>query len=599
MRIANFFTPSPKPAPPPGTLPAGGANPSVGAPTAPLTAPRPAGPATTPLGTDALSLTGQAPGSSSLSDVVAKAREAAAKRPEWTMAVNLAASLNEDFGATSKAQQLKDLAKETEGKPVTIVAQQVKGGENGPVVERFVIKDGKVASMGESRSEGFAKDLENLTAMASKDHPANRMGVIIQSHGNAIDGMKGDNGEAGLSEIRDALRTGMDRGGRGKLDMLDFDACLMGQQEVLSAMKGVADHVVASSEVELASSGLLGGKVDGQPTVEMMRALLANPEMDGDAFAKKTVELAATNEKPADYDNDGVADPDSKPFNATPTLTAYDMQHLNAMSDAVDGLGSALADAMKNPKNRKAIQALISLSPRFSPGDEGAGMGKQQRDLKHFAQALQGAIAQGTLKDPSGKIAQAAEASLKAIDDLVDAHHGEKERALPRNQPLNYNEMGGVGIFMPSTEFLGGTAETLSTPLEQIVTNAEYFAKQVTDPSMTAEGVDNAKSFFMGGAQGAMAKIWIGLPADKKQEFTPLRDAFFALDQATTPADIAKAAKHYGEVADRMQKSPLGEHFKSRLRDERRQLVEEAYSLAAPHMSEGWSRFTQALRGGN
>jgi hypothetical protein len=530
---------------------------------------------------------------------VAKAKVAAAGKPEWTMAVNLAASLGTEFGAVSKGQQLRDLAKETEGKPVTIVAQQLGQGPDGPFVERFVIKDGKVSSQGQSPSRGFAEDLEALTAMAASEHPAKRMGVLIQSHGNAIDGMSGDNGGASLSQLADAMRQGLERGGRTKLDVLDFDACLMGQQEVLSAVSGLADHVLASPEVELANGDTLGGKVDGQPMQEMMRALFANPEMDGAAFARKTVELASQAARPFDVNRDGKADTGLDPINATPTLAHFDMEHMQAMNRAVDGLGSALTEAMRDPKQRAAIADLIARSPRFSASAaESNGHGLQQRDLKAFSEGLQAAIAQGKLNDPSGALKKAATATLEALATLVGAYHGEEKAALPGIAPQNYRDMGGMGVFLPSAEFLKGTPETLATPLEQIVSNAEYFAKQVVAPGTGAKERDKAKALFLRGAGGAMGEIWKRLPEARRADFAPLRDAYVVLEKAQTPAEISQAAKKFGQTAAMLNDAPMGQLLKQQVADERRDMIAEAYSLAEPHMTEGWKRFTQALRAG-
>ncbi len=584
--------PKPVTSPAPRLAPSvGGTRPLAPAPTAPLNSP------------DALRLSGasqNAPAASaSLSDLVAKAKEAAARKPEWTMAVNLAASLGDQFGAVSKGQQLRDLAKETEGKPVTIVAQQMGQGPEGPFVERFVIKDGKVTSQGQSPSRGFAEDLEALTAMAAKDHPAKRMGVVIQSHGTAIKGMSGDNGGASLSQLADAMRRGMERGGRSKLDVLDFDACLMGQQEVLSAVSGLSEHVLASPELELANSGTMGGKVDGQPVREMMRALLQDPGMDGEAFARKAVELASQAARPFDVDKDGKADADIDPLNATPTLSHFDMEHMPAMNRAMDGLGSALSAAMREPAQRQAIMDLISRAPRYSASEaEGNGHGLQQRDLKTFSEGLQGAIAQGKLKDPSGSLSKAATATLEALNSLVGAYHGEEKGALPGIDPQNYRDMGGLGVFMPSAEFLTGTPETLATPLAQIADNAGYFSRQVADPQATAEERTRAKALFLRGAGNAMRETWERLPDARRADFTPLAEAFDALEQAETPAEISAAAKRYGEVAAKLQDGPAGQLLTRQKADERRELVDQAYGLARPHMTEGWKEFTQALREG-
>ncbi|GEM_PF-3985595 len=592
----------------PHTAPLSGV-PRLSAPaTVPLTTslpgtPRP--PATAPLpklGTDALALTGQAGPSMGLADVVARAKAAAMlPKPEWTMAVNLTTTLSGKFGAEPKAQQLKDLARETEGKPVTLVAQQVTVGETGSIVERFVIKDGKVTPQGSRPSEGFAKDLESLTSWAAKDHPASRMGVIIQSHGNSIEGMWGDNGKASLKEISSALSRGLQQGGRPKLDILDFDACLMGQHEVVAAMNGISDHVLASSEVELANDMMLGGTIDGQPMQEMLRALLMNPEMDAEAFASKTIGLASQAARPFDANRDGVADPGSSRLNATPTLAHYDMDQAGPMAAAMDALGTALSGAMKDPASRRAIEDVIARSPRFSPGRDLEAVGRHQRDLKGFSEGLQVAIAFGKLKDPSDTIQDALTDATKALDGLVGSHFGMQDLDLPGSIPQDYSKMGGLGVFLPSAEFVRGTPETLASPLERIGDHAKNFADQLAGingaPPLPEDMISTAVDFFVNGLRQQMGMVRSVLSEDYPTELQPLVDAYLEVVNAE-PDALGPAVRKLEAAATQAQSSGLGQVAQDRIRQNREARVDEAYSLAQPHMEKGWQQFTQSLRTG-
>ena len=53
-----------------------------------------------------------------------------------------------------------------------------------------------------------------------------------------------------LAEITDAISTGLEQAGVDKLDLLGFDACLMANYEVASAVAPLADRLVASQELE-------------------------------------------------------------------------------------------------------------------------------------------------------------------------------------------------------------------------------------------------------------------------------------------------------------------------------------------------------------
>ena len=83
-------------------------------------------------------------------------------------------------------------------------------------------------------------------------HPADHYALILWDHGS-IQGVGSDqsHGDAlSVPEIAAAIRGGLDTAGVDRLDIIGFDACLMGAFEVASAMGPVADYMVASEEVE-------------------------------------------------------------------------------------------------------------------------------------------------------------------------------------------------------------------------------------------------------------------------------------------------------------------------------------------------------------
>ena len=83
-------------------------------------------------------------------------------------------------------------------------------------------------------------------------HLADHYALILWDHGS-IQGVGSDqsHGDAlSIPEIAAAIRGGLDTAGVDRLDIIGFDACLMGAFEVASAMGPVADYMVASEEVE-------------------------------------------------------------------------------------------------------------------------------------------------------------------------------------------------------------------------------------------------------------------------------------------------------------------------------------------------------------
>jgi hypothetical protein len=86
---------------------------------------------------------------------------------------------------------------------------------------------------------------------------ANRAGhyaLIISDHGASWPGIGPDEGSdydvLDLAELTGAISSGLEQAGVDKLDLLGFDACLMANYEVASAVAPLADRLVASQELE-------------------------------------------------------------------------------------------------------------------------------------------------------------------------------------------------------------------------------------------------------------------------------------------------------------------------------------------------------------
>jgi hypothetical protein len=513
-----------------------------------------------------------------------------APKQQWTMAVNLSTTMaltGKDgmaMGAEGKSVQLKALAAQTEGKPVTIVAQAVSEGPQGHQIERFVVKDGKVEAIGSTPSKGYAADLQDLVTLAAKGHPAEHIGLINESHGNAIDGVSGNAGTASLGEIREAIQRGLAAGGVEKLDVLDFDACLMGQGEVLESLQGITDHMIASSEVEWSIGSGMDKQVDAQPTQEMLGALLSNPDMDGGAFADMAIAKAKTNQTRQDVDRDGVADSEEMK-NGTVTLAHLDMRGFGAFNAKVDALGDALAVASANPRSRAAIQDLIKAAPRFAgSSNEALSVGAQQRDLKAFATGLQEAIAKGKLSDPAGRLAAAAKDVLDELPNVVTAYHGQAGEE-------GYDKMGGMGVFLPSQDFF----KKPSNLMDSFAKRAQDLAQVMGDPNRPSEEKQQAYDAFCDKFEDTIQNNPF-IAAAPRSAVDPLKTAYDVIARGTDAAQIVKAAKAMQKLAENPSNA-LRKLADVEVQKTHAQTVRDVYAnaLVGPQ-GTGWNKFLDTLR---
>lgn len=123
----------------------------------------------------------------------------------------------------------------------------------------------RVLDLGEAGTAEVVDDLgdvdsadpEVLAAFIADGIEAHRAGhyaLVISDHGASWPGIGPDEGSGNdvldLAELTDAIAGGLEQAGVDKLDLLGFDACLMANYEVASAVAPYADRLVASQELE-------------------------------------------------------------------------------------------------------------------------------------------------------------------------------------------------------------------------------------------------------------------------------------------------------------------------------------------------------------
>ena len=104
------------------------------------------------------------------------------------------------------------------------------------------------------RNLGDADALAEFIEYGFSRFPAERTALVLWDHGAGWPGMGPDEGNdfdiLDLQEISNGIEMGLENAGIDKLDLIGFDACLMGTFEVAIAMADHADVMVASQELE-------------------------------------------------------------------------------------------------------------------------------------------------------------------------------------------------------------------------------------------------------------------------------------------------------------------------------------------------------------
>ena len=197
-----------------------------------------------------------------------------------------------------------------------------------------------------------------------------------------------------------------------KIDLVGFDACLMGMFEVAAATKDYADYLVASSETEPG---------DGWAYNDFLNDLGKNPSMGARELA-----INISNAYVNFYKNDS----DYMDAGIVTTMAVYDLSTMGDLTSKLNEFGQALLDTVTTEDAKEAkkyiskIQEKSLESQRFTYADHA--------DLKHFADK----ISRATSLPES--LNQKAKAVSEQLAKTIIAHGA--------NNAANAN---GMAIFLP------------------------------------------------------------------------------------------------------------------------------------------------------
>jgi hypothetical protein len=498
----------------------------------------------------------------SANDQSTAAHTSVAASQQWTVAIDLTTSITDQngtkvAGADSQWKQLQQLASETANKPITMVVsvdelpstssdsqpgqkspsgdakQGASPGQPADTVSEYIVRNGQIKLVESGQSQGVAADLKKLLTTATKLAPADHLALILQSHGTggALGIASDDGSSASLTDLTSTIQSALKGSGHDHLDVLDFDACLMGSASTLHAVSSVADHIVASSEEENAAND---GKYDAQDLSKVMSDLLRTPSMTPSQLSDDFIH-------DADLGYNGKPELSTDDINhlhaGTDTLAAFDMSKYPQFQGQLNSFGQALDQALKSsPQNKAAIIAAIdqtqSLPLRVPSATTDA------RDLLQFTESIQTAVKTGQISDPDGKLAAAAAGMLAAQKAMTSSFH--------HTDTSDYANMGGLSVDLPpvSGSDIHERAQD-QTDVERLI-------------SATAHD-----SFSLQGAQDAgLQQLVASLPAELKNdhvnasESSAVDRAMAAAEKATTPEAFDEAIKSLHVAAEQLAQNP-------------------------------------------
>ena len=203
-----------------------------------------------------------------------------------------------------------------------------------------------IANLGQVNSAD-PKFMADVISTLIKKYPAKHVAVIISDHGGGWEGAVEDDHPRrkfmNLGEIKEAIKRVYEQTGR-KIDLLGWDACLMGSAEVAYALKPYVNIMVGSEQFE-------GGDGWPYPSIFATGALKALQE----ALSKKL------NVSPEDFAKMIIKGAESSPEQIK-TLAATDLRKMDGFVKRLNAFTQAI---LKNEGDLQNIKNALRSAERF------------------------------------------------------------------------------------------------------------------------------------------------------------------------------------------------------------------------------------------
>jgi hypothetical protein len=321
-------------------------------------------------------------------------------------------------------QDLEDLMQVGSGEKLTILAQidRAEGGSDASIgglpdfteAKRVRVEPGRLselASLGEL-DLAASGTLSDFVRWGIEAAPADHYALVLRDHGGAFGRFGADASEPSdgmsLPELTLALDVALAATGmRGPLDLIGFDACLLGAWEVATALSGRAHFLLASEDVAPAHGW-------NHLPISLLKS-------GGDATALGAALIDGYTERATQQ---GTL--------ARATLSLTDLSRTSALSDRIAELASTLGQsgvsehAAAIGRSRAKVGAFGSI-PR--------GGSASMVDLRRWSRAL---------ADAEPTLAPQVEALHAALDQAV----------VDRTQGDAYPGVGGLSIYFPIVDAL-------------------------------------------------------------------------------------------------------------------------------------------------
>ncbi len=264
-----------------------------------------------------------------------------AARAQWTYLVYLAADNNLSEDA---AEDIREMTQAVSSDEVRVVVQMDQStaysGVAGRTTRRGLVKNGSVqwTDLGRDVDTSTPAALQEFIQWGRATYPSDKVALVLWSHGGGWKTQPLKARTRGVLNDGTSLMSIRDLAGvlrqTGPVDLLNFDACVMGMYEVAYEMRNLATVMVASEENVPGT---------GQPYHLILNHLVAHPAMTASDLGRQTV---------IDYRDHyaGLAN-----FRGGVTMSALNLSKMDALHAAIGTLSASLVTELDT--NRGAVDA--------------------------------------------------------------------------------------------------------------------------------------------------------------------------------------------------------------------------------------------------
>lgn len=292
-------------------------------------------------------------------------------------------------------------------------------------------KTSQIADLGELNM-GSPRTLVDFVTWGVETYPAEHYALIFWDHGASWPGIASDDTSDGdmltLPELTRALGEIREQTGVQQIDLLGFDACLMGQIDVLQAVAPFGQVAIGSADLEPG---------EGWAWNAWLRDLVREPDLDAVALAPSIIDSFT-----AFYEAE--EDP-------SVTLAAFDLSEIAQMTDQLDTLATAMIETM--PDSYSAIGEARAYAAEYAAGDTDISA----IDLGYFAESLIDAGAEERVSD-------AARALSRTIQRARIAH----------GAGADHPESTGISVYFPWKKKHYDASYLKSSPLTKVTQWDEF-----------------------------------------------------------------------------------------------------------------------------